>query len=296
MFNNLQVYRLRSGISAETLTNGFAKAKFAPCEANEIESIGFTAPSYSGELIHVVNQQFLCALRTEKKRIPKSVVDKKLAELCHAFEENAGFSPGKKARKDLKEQAMDMLIPTAFAVPSVTRFWIDPVNYWLVIDTSSPSKADEVIKHILKFCDTIPLEGLRVKMSPEAAMTSWLSDGEAPFSFSIDQDAKLVSPTEDKATVKFSRHTLNPESIQSHIAQGKHCTELAMTWNERISFVLTSSLTIKRIKQLDILDEERDKGANKEERFDSDFVLMTSELQNMLSALTAVLGGEMESI
>ena len=92
--------------------------------------------------------------------------------------------------------------------------------------------------------------------------------------------------------MRYVRHTLEPDDIQKHIAAGKLCTKLALTWNDRISFVLTDNLTIKRIKPLDVMDEAKDKGVNEEERFDTDFALMTGELATMIDDLVFALDGE----
>ncbi|HZZ11379.1 MAG TPA: recombination-associated protein RdgC, partial [Paraburkholderia sp.] len=71
------------------------------------------------------------------------------------------------------------------------------------------------------------------------------------------------------------------------------CMRLAMTWNDRVSFVLTPSLTIKRIAPLDVIKEAGDPTAqNDDEVFDSDFTLMSAELDRMLGDLLDTLGGE----
>ncbi|EHP39165.1 recombination associated protein [Cupriavidus basilensis OR16] len=88
-------------------------------------------------------------------------------------------------------------------------------------------------------------------------------------------------------------HPLDAEDLRRHIAAGKRCTRLAMTWNDRVSFVLTESLTIKRVAPLDVIKEQADPSArDDEERFDGDFTMMAGELANLLSDLTAALGGE----
>ena len=81
--------------------------------------------------------------------------------------------------------------------------------------------------------------------------------------------------------------------IRRHIAAGKQCTRLAMTWNDKISFVLDESLAIKSIKPLDIIKEGSTR--NDDERFDSDMALMTGELAKMLADLVKVLGGEADA-
>ncbi|TDA43274.1 recombination-associated protein RdgC, partial [Burkholderia pyrrocinia] len=61
------------------------------------------------------------------------------------------------------------------------------------------------------------------------------------------------------------------------------------------SFVLTPSLTIKRVTPLDVIKEATDPTAqNDDERFDSDFTLMTGELGRMLTSLVDILGGDQQ--
>ena len=113
--------------------------------------------------------------------------------------------------------------------------------------------------------------------------------------FPVDQDTELRATGEGKATVRYVRHTLEADDVRRHIASGKQCTRLAMTWADKISFVLTESLTIKRVTPLDVIKENADSTAqNDEERFDSDIMLMTGELSRMLADLVAALGGEVE--
>jgi recombination associated protein RdgC len=92
--------------------------------------------------------------------------------------------------------------------------------------------------------------------------------------------------------VRYVKHTLEPDDIRRHIAAGKQCTRLAMTWNDRVSFVLTESLAIKGIKPLDVIKEGESATHNDDERFDNDIVLMTGELSKMLADVVEALGGE----
>jgi recombination associated protein RdgC len=88
-------------------------------------------------------------------------------------------------------------------------------------------------------------------------------------------------------------HALEADDMRRHIEAGKQCMRLAMTWADRVSFVLTPSLTLKRVTALDVLKEASDPtAANDEERFEADFTLMTGEFARMLADLTGALGGE----
>lgn len=294
MFKNLQIYRLPAPwpVTSEALTEQLAEYTFTPASSNELLREGWSAPRPHGNLVHVVNSQFLLQLQTEKKLLPASVINQVAKARAIELEEAQGFMPGKKAMKELKERVADELLPRAFSTSSTTRVWIDPVNGWLAVDTASPARADNVIKLLLKAIDKMPLESLRVQRSPVGVMTEWLHADEAPAGFTIDMDATMRAAGESKAQIVYKRHTLDPDDLRRHIAAGKQCTRLAMTWGSKISFVLTDSLSIRAIRQLDVLTEKESITKNDDERFDSDFALMSAELAKLIADLVDALGGE----
>jgi recombination associated protein RdgC len=296
-FKNLQIYRLPApwAVSAEQLEANLAPQAFAGCSSLELQSQGWMSPRENGQLVHTVNRQLLLLLGTEKKLLPSSVINQVAKAKAAELEEQQGFKPGRKQMKELKEQVADELLPRAFSIRSSTWVWIDPINGWLVIDASSTSRAEDVIRLLVKAIDKFPLDTLRVVQSPVAAMTGWLAADEAPGGFTVDQDTELRATGEGKATVRYVRHTLEPEDVRRHIEAGKQCTRLAMTWADRVSFVLTETLAVKRVAPLDVLKESNEvTSANDDERFDTDMTLMTGELSRLIADLVEALGGEMK--
>jgi recombination associated protein RdgC len=293
-FKNLQIYRLPApwAFTPEQLEAALQPQGFVPASSNELLRQGWDSPRGNGSLVHVVNKQMLLLLGSEKKLLPGSVINQVAKAKAAEMEEQQGFPPGKKAMRELKERVADELLPRAFSIRSNVWVWIDPVNGWLVVDAASPSKADDVIKLLLKAVDKMPLESLRIQRSPVAVMTGWLEADEAPYGFTIDQDTELRATGESKAAVRYVKHTLEPDDIRRHIAAGKQCTRLAMTWNDRISFVLTESLAIKGIKPLDVIKEGETVTHSDDERFDNDMVLMTGELSKLMADVVEALGGE----
>jgi recombination associated protein RdgC len=93
------------------------------------------------------------------------------------------------------------------------------------------------------------------------------------------------------------RQSIDLDDASKHVGHGKQCTRLAMTWADRVSFVLTDGLDIKRVVPLDVLQESRNTTTeNEAERFDADFALMTGELAQMLADLVNALGGERDEV
>ena len=293
-FKNLQIYRLPApwAFTPEQLEAALAPHAFVPASSNELLRQGWDTPRPNGGLVHVVNKQMLILLGSEKKLLPSSVINQVAKARAAEMEEAQGFAPGKKAMKELKERVADELLPRAFSIRSNVWTWIDPVNGWLVVDAASPAKADEVIKLLLKAVDKLPLESLRVQRSPVGVMTAWLEADDAPAGFTVDMDTELRATGESKAAVRYVKHSLDPEEVRRHIKAGKQCTRLAMTWDSKISFVLTESLAIKGIKPLDVIAEKESSTKNDEERFDGDFMLMTGELAKLMADVVEALGGE----
>lgn len=294
-FKNLQIYRLPAqwGMSQEQLEEALSPQTFSDASGMDMQNQGWCSPRENGILVHAVNRQFLISFATEKKLLPATVVNQVSKAKAAEIEEQQGFAPGRKQMKEIKEQVTDELLPRAFSIRRNTGVWIDPVNGWLVVDAGNAGRADEVIKLLIKSVKRLPLRALRVQQSPVSAMTQWLVADEAPPGFTIDQDTELRSTGEGKATVRYVRHALEADDVRRHIEAGKQCTRLALTWNSRISFVLTESLTLKRITPLDVI-KEADGGMTRDadERFDGDMMLMTGELGAMLTCLVDALGGE----
>ncbi|GIZ51724.1 recombination-associated protein RdgC [Noviherbaspirillum aridicola] len=294
-FKNLQLYRLTAPWTwtAEQLEEKLAPQAFAPCGSGDMDSSGWLSPRENGMLVHTVNRQLLLQLGSERKLLPSSVINQVTKARATELEEQQGFKPGRKQMKELKEQVTEELLPRAFSIRRSTRVWIDPVHGWMAVDAASAAKADEVFKLLLKSLDTLPFASLRTERSPQSAMTDWLAADEAPAGFTVDQDTELRATGEGKATVRYVRHTLEAEDVRRHIAAGKQCTRLAMTWNDRVSFVLTETLAIKRVAPLDVLKENADAATmNEDERFDTDFALMSGELAQLVADLVLALGGE----
>jgi recombination associated protein RdgC len=68
---------------------------------------------------------------------------------------------------------------------------------------------------------------------------------------------------------------------------------LGLTWNDRVSFVLTDKLQVKRLEFLEMSkhDTPQDE-VDVEEQFDIDFAVMAGELGSLLKDLTLVLGND----
>ena len=296
MFKSLIAYRISPLWPADlpAIEEALAKTPFIECGATQQKSAGWVPPrgEAHGALVESIGGQWIARLMTETKAIPASVLARKVKEKADRIEQETGRKPGRKESKELKDEALLDLLPMAFTKQASTWVWIDPTARLLVLDTSSQGRADEVVSMLVDSLPGLSVSLLNMKASPQASMAHWLATQEPPAGFSIDRECELKAADESKAVVKYGRHPLDIEEIQAHIAAGKLPTKLALTWDDRVSFMLTEGMQLKKVAFLDTVFEgtKADDGG-----FDTDVAIATGELVKLIPDLIEALGGEAES-
>ena len=305
MFKNALIYRITQWSAPATadIEDRLGSARFAECGATQLESSGWVEPrggdatqNKHGVLIENVGGQLMLRLAVERKAVPGSVVKNALSQRLDKVEADTGRRPKGKQAKELKEEVIQDLLPRAFPRRSNTLIWVDPKAQLVWVNAASLKKADGIVTQLVALLGGgIALTLLQTQISPATAMAEWLTSKEAPPGFSIDRECELKQPDSEKATVKYSRHTLDIDQVAEHIQQGKLPTQVAMTWEGRVSFVLTETMTLKRIKPLDVVMEATAPAStgSKDDAFDANVAIVTGELGKLFPDLLAALGGEL---
>jgi recombination associated protein RdgC len=293
VFKNLIVYRIApsSQLELQRLQAALAAAPFAPCGATQEQSGGWCPPRAQehGALVESIAGHWIACWQTETRMLPAAVVAQRVDEKVQRITQESGRTPGRKERRDLKDEARLDLLPLAFTQRRSIMVWIAPRQRLLALDTSNQTRADAVVTALVKSVDGLALALLDTRQSPQAAMSTWLLEQQAPAGFSIDNECELKSTAADKAVVRYARHPLDIAEVPEHIRAGKLPTRLAMTWQGRVSFVLTEGLQLRRVA---LLETEQQESQRSDDDFDADAMLSTGELSQMLPDLLAALGGE----
>ncbi|MDH4417707.1 MAG: recombination-associated protein RdgC [Acidovorax sp.] len=296
MFKHLIIYRICSLWEGDfsPIEQALAKTPFMECGATQEKSIGWVPPrgEAHGALVESIGGQWIARLMTETKAIPASVLARKVKEKAERIEQETGRKPGKKESKELKDEAKLDLLPMAFTKQASMWVWIDPAARLLVLDTASQGRADEVVTLLVEALPGLSVSLINTQTSPQAAMAHWLKEQEPPVGFTVDRECELKSASEEKAVVRYGRHPLDIAEVQAHIDAGKLPTKLAMTWDDRVSFLLTEGLQVRKLQFLDIVFEGQKADAG---GFDTDMAIATGELVKLIPDLIEALGGEAET-
>jgi len=298
MFKNIIAYSIGPGWNPTlaAIEAALAPMRFIECAPTQEKSIGWIEPrgEKHGCLVESVGGQWILKVQTETKNLPGSVIAAKTAKQVEAIEQATGRKPGKKEKREIREDARLTLLPMAFTRVSSSLVWIDRTANLLVIEAGSQAHADAVISLLVKSLDGFTVTNLQTTQSPGACMATWLNTQELPSGFTADRDCVLKACDESKATIRYARHPLDIDEIRAHVLAGKTPTQLAMTWDGKVSFVLSETGAIKKLTFLDCVFTDRAAAEKAKDCFDADVAISTGLLAKMLPDLVDAMGGEIE--
>ena len=297
-FKNLAVYRFTEPFtsSAEDLAGKLSQQPFRPCGAHDEFSIGWYSPlgKNSDLLIHASNGFIMFCAKKEEKLLPTAVINEMLQERISEIEEQEARKLPQKERSRLKDDLIFELLPKAFSFSRKTFAYIDTQGGWLVVDAASPKKAEDLLRLLRKCLGSLAVVPITASNNASIIMTQWLISNTSPSDIIIEDECELRSPEEEGGIIRCKRHDLALPEIKNHLDSGKLVIKLAFSWAERLSLILDENLAIKRLKFLDLIQEQLDEieANNQIEQFDADFAIMTAELAQFLPRLLAIFNNE----
>lgn len=297
-FKNLMVYRLSRDVAltADEMEKQLSAFAFTPCGSQDMAKTGWVSPmgSHSDALTHAVNGQIIICARKEEKILPSPVLKQELQAKIEKLEGEQHRKLKKTEKDSLKDEVLHTLLPRAFSRFNQTYMWIDTVNDLIMVDAASAKRAEDMLALLRKSLGSLPVVPLTMESPIELTLTEWVRSGELPAGFIIQDEAELKAILEEGGVIRCKKQNLISDEIAVHIEAGKLVTKLAVDWQERIQLVLADDGSIKRLKFADTLRDQNEDIDREDfaQRFDADFILMTSELAAMISNTIEALGGE----
>lgn len=299
MFKQLTIFRFTTGGDMplrDDLDAMLAGRGFAACGPTQELSSGFVAPRgiEHGQLVESVGGQCILAVAIETKAVPGTVLRERADEACQRVEDETGRKPGKKERRQITDEMRLALLPTAFPKKVHIPVWIDAQRGFLVVGSASPARTDAVVSLLVAAVPGLVVQWVSTESSPQRAMTQWLlakTPDEWPGALCVERECVLKSAGGDGATVKFANCDLANDEVRKRVHAGMLPAALGLSWNGQVSFVLTDSLTFKKLRFLDGVMDVHDERDGHRDRFDADVALATGLLGPLLDDVVAALSG-----
>lgn len=301
-FSNLSVYRITQALNldVEALQTALSTKPAREPASQEFNTYGFTAPAVStpDSLTVVAGDCILICARKEERNLPASAVRDKLKKKVDGIEAEQLRKVYKKERDQLKDEIIQAMLPHAFLKRKVTYAAIDQTAGLIYVNTASPREAEDLLSTLREVLGTLPVRPVTVKISPSACMTEWLTRQKAPEGFFVLDECELRDTHEDGGLVRCKRQDLTAEEIQLHLSTGKQATSLSLAYEDKLSFVLTDKLAIRRLRFEDLLTSQAEadagEGGDAHDYFIASFTIMVGVVRDFWASLVAVLGGEEE--
>ena len=294
-FKNLLLFRLDPSFSRspEQIAEALGEQAFKPCGGLEPFSYGWSAPlgRHGTELAHAANGFTLICARREQRLLPSSVVKDAMEERIAAIEEAEARPVRAKEKRRMRDEITFELMPRAFTRSVDTFAYFAPAQGWLVVDAATPKRAEDLVVLLGHSLPHDPVDPYEPVLSPTQLMTRWLEGRDKlPAGFELADECELRDPADDGALVRCLRQDLMAEEVRAHLKAHKFVQRLALSFEDRLSFVLGADMSLRRLRFLAVEELDADDQDDEIARFDANFAFMTTELKQLLERLQQVFG------
>ena len=293
-FRNLNLFRFpKSSVEdLEGLAKRLKKHALRPCGPLEAQTRGWVSPFGRGEegLLHEIGAFRLLTLGGEDKLLPPAVVHEAAADRIEALEAQRGRRVGGRERKRIKDEALHELLPRAFVKPSRLAGYLDLKRGWVVVETASRKAAEGFLSVLRDTLGSFPAVPPDPAESPRGLMTGWLTGAKLPPDFGLADECELRDPADGGAIVRCRRQDLTADEVREHLKTGKQVTQLGLTVEDRVAFVLGEDLVVRKFRLLDVATQELEDTERDSPRaeIDARFALMSLTLEPVLERLAEV--------
>lgn len=292
-FKNYTLFRFPNSLDFDGLADALAELPKKPVGPMELSSRGFVPPhgADSEDYAPRIGSAVWVTVAGEDKILPASTVNDLLQKKIDEFEKQNGRRPGGRMRKQMKDDLIAELLPRLLTKPSRTDAMLDLERGYIAVNTSSRKAGEEVVSLIRTALGSFPALPINAEVAPRSVMTGWIAGDALPEGLSLGDECELRDPADYGAVVKVQRMELAGEEITSHLEAGKQVTRLALTFDDRIGFVLGEDLVLRKFKLLDgaiegLESQERD---DLRAELDARFALQSGEFGRLFDVLQIAL-------
>lgn len=295
-FRNLRIYRFKQpfNVPAENLEQALSTCVFRACGSLETHAMGWEPPlGRDGQtLVHAANGCLMVCARREERLLPACVVSEVLADKVAEIEDAESRQVKRKEQAELRDQITTELMPRAFTRSTRLFAYIDPGQQLLFVDSASAPRAEELVTLLRKSLGSFNVCPLDTATAPASILTSWVS-GQPPADFSLMDECELRELTEDGGVVRCKQVDLTGTEVETHLAAGRQIVRLAIEWDEQLACVLGDDLVVRRLRFLDLVQQEADDAHSDDAatNFDAEFSILNAELSRFIPRLIEVMGG-----
>ncbi len=295
-FKNIHFYRFyqKFSLTEADLYDALSQHVSRDCSKLERSTYGWTAPLGMAHqhLVHTIEGKMMIAACKREKILPTSIVREETEKRLLDMEAQQAHPPSRRDRRNMIEEVTLKLLPQALTKSSITYAYIDVKQGWLVIDTPSRKNAEDFTVLLRNSLGALPVSLPKTKQSIRYTLTNWLLGIDLPAGLQLEEDCELQDPENAKAQIKCQHQDISSDLITAHVNDGMQAIKLALSWQDRMSFTIDEHFIIRKVKFLDLEQQEMDNQAESaEEQFSANFSIFSGDFAKLLPLLIKAFGG-----
>lgn len=271
-----------------SIQTALEEERLKPCPPHARFIYGWM-PALNEEMIYEIQGSGLICMGKEERILPRSVIQKMLAEKIETIELQHGRTVKRAEKAQMAEELEFELLPKSFCIQKRSFAILDTMRKRLIVNTSSANQGSQFTSLLRKSVPGISIEPLNIQDSLALKMTSWIKSPEQlPAQFRLGMDCILFALDNEKKKMHCKGYETLADEVIQFIDDGMAVSELSLIWNDRVQLTLTQDFTLKKVKIMEYLVDEFNeikKQGEEQEQFDASLALASGELRLLIDDL-----------
>jgi len=240
-----------------------------------------------------INGQIMLVMESQEKKVPSAVLKRETQIRLEKLAQSTGDAEvlrSSKMRKETMQTVYNELHARAFVTSKLTKVWIDSVNGFMCVDSTSVNKVDDVCGVLFRCCGQ-RYDFLQTQHDAGVTMRKLLLGEVESDSFFIGDSCEIYDPSQAGKSIIYKNEQLSSSELMTQLQHGRAVKKLSLEFDEKIRFVLHEDMRISGLRILEEIKDAEEYGSA-EAKFDADFAIMTGMYSELIGALVEALGGE----
>lgn len=288
MFKSALIYTFTEGHQAPApadIESALAAFECPSLMSQEVTKSGFNR-LHNNNFTFQIDGLTMFSVLTRSKDIPASVLAAEIRRRREDFERNSGRWPSTNEKAVIKEEAIEQLLPRTFTSEKYTRALVDHANNLIIVDTSSASRAEDVLALMRKAFGTLPVRSWFPDCDPRYVITDWLNKQALPDGFTWGCSVALDSRNQGEAKLKDI--SMDSDEVKIHLQHARMVSKIALLF-DGVEFSLADWMQITGIKPGDTYKAQLD-GQDADEMMAAELTLFGGWLVKLKTAIDAAMG------
>jgi recombination associated protein RdgC len=293
MFRTLRLYRVESPWprSEAALADRLAEAAFAPCSAFTAETAGFEPPTGRDTdlLCRRIGGADLLSLRRQTRLLPAAAVNEVLSERIARFVNRMGRDPGRKERRQLRDEVYGELLPKSLLRSQRIRGFHLASEHILAVEAAAPARAELFLDRLRTALGSLVVKPLTFGQPVGGLLNTHAARSRAE---ATAHRARVPAARSRAArsSVQWLDMDLSGDSAPGLVQDGMELERLGVEFDDVLTCVLDRDCVLRKIRLPDADAAETDDD-DPLARLDAEFVMLTGSVRRLLEALKGALKG-----